>query len=514
MNTPKLWSSVHIPLPLGTQNTGGISSQARLWFEAAESAPMEVSLWSSAYTGYLPQHPITACIASHSFHIHILKLNVSGDVLTHFYPIRGGSAGDDPVQDGEAPIVHAGNLWPVLEKVVLDFGMKDFDDPEMRGDDVQDASFWLAPRVKSVTLISVCVDIFDLPLKWDQLEEIIVSAHGPHDHPDQLDYQSFTPGEAKHLLKVCPKLSLLSIVMSGRDYESPSILPPSPGQLTHHRLTELHLEDIVVSVHSATFLKDLQLPSLKTLTYHLMKPQIATRPFPDTFDSPLLCFLAAQDAPVPVTTFKLSSRALSLRGLVECMKLMPNLEALRIRGEPYHQSCGDEFLEMLHPRGMRGTLDTIEDEYGIQDGINPDHPLRILATGLCPRLHDFIIDGAKFSPDGIVQFVRSRLAIVSGHNTSTIYARPRRFYVILKEQLRPDFVARDASGGTSFTEETLRALGVDAKIVLKKGPLPALVKNTDVASCCDGPLTREPIPSRYDPKRGLPTWYGGDADGW
>lgn len=498
---------------------------------------MDVSLWSPAYTGTVTQHPVSTCIVSHSFHIRTLELNISTQVLAHFYPIGRAPVGDDLVEEGNISVVLTMIAWPVLEKVTLDFGMEDWDSPMMRGDDVQDASFWLAPRLKSITLISVAVDLFNPPLKWRELEEIVIAASGPHDYPDQLDYQSFTPGEAKHLLKTCPKLSALSIVMSNRDYEFPlaSILPPTFRRLTHYHLAELHLEDIIINlnVHYTTFFQDLQLPALKTVTYFLRRPQRfdpSAMPCPYTFNNPLLCSLAAQGYPVLISTLKIDESTISYRGLMECLKLMPKLEKLRLLGDWHlkHPSVGrsfdDHFLRLFLPTGMRtqsqeqtGTNEgdyhdnntAWTDDHGNSDS---DPPLRLPAMGLCPLLGDFIIGRANFTPDGILHFINAKLALNSGLDES--YARPRRFYanLVSKEHVRSDFVARDATGGANPTEEALRGFGLDAKIILRMPHLAPVMSDEDTGTGWDEP--RVYTDRGFDPKRGLPKWYGGDAEEW
>ncbi|KAJ3510662.1 hypothetical protein NMY22_g15908 [Coprinellus aureogranulatus] len=530
-STPQLWASIHIPLPMGTHQTDELISRISACFDAAQDKPMEVSLWSPAWTGLLYGHPVTECITSHSFHIRILVLNVSTQVLAQFYPSdfkiapEGGDNEREGSEELSTSVADLGGFWPVLEKVTLDFRTPSDDWGQLfRGENVFKASFWLAPRLKRVKLISVDVYLFKLPLRWGQLEEVDVSAIGPHDYPDQLPLHSFTPREAKHLLLKCGDLSSLSIVMSSRVHEHRTLQTPASLPLVHSKLTELFLEDVAVDPtnHPVNFLQDLQLPALKTLSYYLTPPEGFDRDrFPHTFDNPLLCFLKAQEKPCPITTFTSASRSMSFRGLVECLKLMPALENLHLSagwyfGLEFERDWDDEFLGMFLPSGLRSQFGRgsriCEDEGGHRHEAGhhtSDPPLILPEEGLCPRLHDFIFGESTFTPDGIFQFVTSRISLSQEPNAT--FARPKRFYALL-EEVRPDFVARDARGGTNQQEEELWGFGVDAKIKMQKPFIPQERHTTYKVG--DGEKKETPVEPKYDPKRGLPRWYGGYAERW
>ncbi|KAJ3533017.1 hypothetical protein NMY22_g7510 [Coprinellus aureogranulatus] len=156
----------------------------------------------------------------------------------------------------------------------------------------------------------------------------------------------------------------------------------------------------------------------------------------------------------------------------------------------------------------------ISDHSGWSGGVQP--PLTLPEEGLCPALRSFIFGESSFTPSSIIHFITSRLSLSQDPNTTFKFARPERFYAVLSET-RPDFVARDKRGRTNSAEEVLWGLGLDAKIrmqdLLFRVPVKYIVRDRGVGDDEDEEKAAVEC-TVYDPRKGVPRWYGGDAEQW
>ncbi|TEB22305.1 hypothetical protein FA13DRAFT_1798977 [Coprinellus micaceus] len=521
LRTPQLWSSIHVAVLTRWQHTDETVARILKCFECAKSAPMDVSLWSPPDCVVDPplSHPVMTSIRSQSWHVRSLELNVSTGMLAHFYATTPPAVG--------------GSSWPLLEKIVLNFGRGGMAGPLMRFEGASRVTFWSAPALKSISLTYVDVHVLNLPLPWGQMESIEVGASGPYGRRQtDLEYPSFTPAEAKTILKKCPMLSSLIMavtnnhVVDDRDHDEEEVSesepsPPTPGPFTHSHLKDLYLAETIVNPrrYPTTFLESLRLPALEKLTYILINP--SDMALSHIFNHPLVLFFRTQATPSLIKKLGVGMETLSYRGLVECLKFMPVLGELRLlngtfRAPESSVSCDDAFLETFLPANMRSVA--------VQAGRGVGPLLHIPDGGLCPRLDDIIIDeGSGFSSEGILHFARSRVSLSRANGSA--YARPRRFYVKMKTRIKPDYAARDERGGNNEAEEGLWALGVDAIVTMSRTPGEPVWETTGYSWVFPGSRIlrsmqtdrrsmKENGTAGYNPSAGLPRQHYGDEDEW
>ncbi|KAJ3502089.1 hypothetical protein NMY22_g18705 [Coprinellus aureogranulatus] len=389
---------------------------------------MEVSLWAIPLEDNIAPHLVIFRVSAHSFHIRVLESNIYGLLLPLFFDLPGTL-----MLNGAVPystrnpnvfrsVASGKKLWPVLEKLTLDLGLESETNLMLYSEGTSQLPFWSAPRLKRVILKSFDEDLFLLPF---------------------LQYQFFTPRRARFILKEATKLSKLAITISdGNNFTSvmhgrfrPLLQSPEgPGSevLTHSHLEDLRLQDVVLDpeLHPTIFLQNSQLPALKSLVYSL--ETVYPRPlpayldyFPDTFDHPLLLFLGSQSHPMLITSFTISIGSMSTRGLVECLKLMPLLEVLRLttrdelRGSRVPVVCDNFFLSMFLPEEPRlapGHEATTESE-GKDSTAPVEDTCDLPATGLCPLVHCFAVEAAEFTFADMSWFLSSRISLSEAQPT-------------------------------------------------------------------------------------------------
>lgn len=150
---------------------------------------------------------------------------------------------------------------------------------------------------------------------------------------------------------------------------------------------------------------------------------------------PLLRFLRSQQQEVLIDTWVADGHTIPHSAFVACLRLMPNLERLRIESRHLWGTLpvilDDDLLKAFLPRSNRWGAPPSVDA-----ALSPDD------EALCPKLHTFHVDKSYFSLNGMERFVyeRCRLAHGTRESTSAKFSYLRRI-VVPFQCVQPDFVA-------------------------------------------------------------------------
>ncbi|KAF5329100.1 hypothetical protein D9611_014299 [Ephemerocybe angulata] len=301
LSSPELWHRIHITAPQGPD------AYLKFHQERIERWPFESTL---------------DVILAHSHRIGTLDLDVSDRFLQEF----------DNRQTVET--------WPLLESVTLCWAGWTSDEPN-----ISSLKIWNAPMLKSIKLISVDVEVLSLPVKWTQLQSISLPLveRDLYDHEIGVAAREMllTHEMARLLLESAPLLSSLHVSIADEDRSMPAP-HPVPSSLStpcvQAHLTILYLDDI--SVHSDSnapaLLDNLQLPSLRTLHYHLDSSQngeTSFTPLPPSNMNPVYRFLVSQAQPCSITCWRITRHSMQHSAFINCLKLMPALERLYVEDE-------------------------------------------------------------------------------------------------------------------------------------------------------------------------------------
>jgi hypothetical protein len=333
---PRLWSRIHIVVPIGSEEHVGFHcDRVERWLACTKSVPLTISLWSeNPCPGEMEMfQPFFVPILAHSYHIHTLSIDVADAVLEAFR--------------APFPTTISANAWPLLHEVVLARALTFIHVYGVNVTTPWSLPVWMAPNLKHISWNSVSGDLLKLKTNWAQLESIDVWWEDHEGYENDLEiigvqkFCMFSARDVRRLLYHTPLLKQLCIRIAGHDQLSPlggnqlSTLA-MPKTLVLRHLTKLDLWDAAIDPNAAptVLLRDLQLPALEELKYtnsRLDADMIASPPYPFTNDPPLLHFLQAQENRVGIKKLTISANAIPRKAFLGCLKLMPDLELLWVR---------------------------------------------------------------------------------------------------------------------------------------------------------------------------------------
>ena len=332
LSTPTLWSSIHIPIPRGrTEREHAEVTQGRLrcvnwWLGLAKETRLAISLYWPSTLRYAhgTEHFFTDCVLSYSSRIRNLELDLPDHILRSF-------ANVDPSQ------------FPHLDRVALRLPVFPGDVP--RGVGLASANIWKAPNLTKVSWVGVNEDFLRLPLRWSAMQEISVGGGA------MVPLSYFSPGDALSLVEACPSLVKLSLELTlypesripegfgsnGAQQATPNESDPegqtgpllvTPVLLPY--LTTLDLTDIFLDHETRPiFLENVRLPALKRLKYSL----IGLAGTPTAHSHPLLSFLRAQEHPIGITHFRITSTSVSREIFLEALHLLPLVKEVYVEDQ-------------------------------------------------------------------------------------------------------------------------------------------------------------------------------------
>ncbi|KAJ3511790.1 hypothetical protein NMY22_g15540 [Coprinellus aureogranulatus] len=449
LDTPHLWDSIHIPIPNGITKPSAQFhvNRAERWLERTKQVPLSISIWSPREKiedgeEFLKQF-LRRNVLDRATRIRRLELELNYTLLNFICTTLPPDS------------------WATLEKVTLrcvDVGPV-----------IEQMAIWEAPRLRGVVWESVKADIFNLPLAWDQLEEIKVSEDPRSRGSWDEDWDTFSASEAHALIRDSPNLRHLKMNIDddGTQFflegvhhhypislENPLVLP----HLTTLELYDMHLDPALGPV---VFLRGLQLPVLESLTYQL----------PHGEEHPLIAFLGSQKEPIRIKALKIDEGwTMSQDDFLRCLEMMPLLEKVWVAywsgtPPPSIQRRTDPDKEIAPTPSLLRRLQPSKRD-----------PSQIV----CPRLTSLRLDKMEDVEFGDIEtFVKDRLALAdafplvstaSPTSSNPIGVARLRHVHIGMPKLRPDHVPRsyglNVRQPICALEEDLRELGIDARLVL------------------------------------------------
>jgi hypothetical protein len=419
LNTPQLWSSIHIvSLPEAESSFKEVTAYTtRLdsWFQAARGLPLSISLFSALdYTAHRDvDKEFVNTILAQSTRVRVLELQVS----QHLFEL----------------VAQHQSEWPILERVAVDMDRTAItqEPPWLDGIADPEVTLWAAPNLKTIDWRSVDESIFAVHphFRWRQMEEIALSSADP----ELTTGIGFAPSVLRTLLREASHIGKLRMTVTAEEDEHPwetleclywedDVLPPAQpvrAPLVARYLTTLELIDTFVcpSLGKAVtpFLYNLHLPALTSLNYTLRLSDRDSQPDsppPLVANHPLFLFLGAQRQPTAITQWTVTLTSICYATFVECLRLMPSLEQLHVRDDgkfvervqdevfqlpstEWHMIPDDHLLDtLLRPQsGVEFTLTSIQD------------------TILCPRLHSIRFDVGDFSMEALHVFLEIRVGL-------------------------------------------------------------------------------------------------------
>ncbi|TEB31694.1 hypothetical protein FA13DRAFT_1732578 [Coprinellus micaceus] len=240
---PRLWSRVHIVVPMGSEEHVGFHcNRVERWLACTKSVPLTISLWSeNPCPGEMEMfQPFFVPILAHSYHIHTLSIDVADAVLEAFR--------------APFPTTISANAWPLLHEVVLARALTFIHVYGVNVTTPWSLPVWMAPNLKHISWNSVSGNLLKLKTNWAQLESIDVwweDHEGYENDLEIIDVQkfcTFSARDVRRLLYHTPLLKQLCIRIAGHDQLSPlggnqlSTLA-MPKTLVLRHLTKLDLWD-------------------------------------------------------------------------------------------------------------------------------------------------------------------------------------------------------------------------------------------------------------------------------
>ncbi|KAJ7153690.1 hypothetical protein C8R46DRAFT_961500 [Mycena filopes] len=378
LSTPRLWASLHIPVPAGDmpQLTERVSS----WLLRSGSLPLSLSAISAPhlYVGGEPLDTTQVVETLKHFSTRWQHLNLSLDSHDSFKPLADLTPRD----------------VPILQSLVLKYGVWSGHPTGLPPDWRSNFGFTGAATIRSLAIRGMTIPS-DLPARWDQLQHLSLGAYSRHFDPSS----TITVGTALAILRQCPELVTCSLVV----LDSPPGHTPDPPFCHMEKLKQLRV------TNSQHVFPTLIAPNLQALEYRdLAPPQFSEHlEFMSVLNGTTLTRLA-----LGVTLTQLM--------LAQILPLVPLLEELWV-----YQSC--MYSSWLGGDANEGS--TVEtDLVHLLTPLAQSQSLEASESGLCPHLARItLLQFNQLSDQTLLDFICARNHI--GYTHSGKLSRVRVHFV-------------------------------------------------------------------------------------
>ncbi|GLB40777.1 hypothetical protein LshimejAT787_0806480 [Lyophyllum shimeji] len=379
--TPRLWASIHIPIPCALigdaipESRKAASARNELvkaWLERSGSCPLSISLAEIFANETSPDFhvlsnagaDVMATLAQFSRRWRRVEFSCSSSA---FQTLMAVSREDVPMLES-------------LSIECIQDRQKEFS-----------KSAFLAPRLRTVRLSHMPGDISDYRLDWSNITELFVDDHGSSTEREPYVHHKITLPKAWELLSRCQNLVRCTLHINDRDESALTENALDPIYLPC--LTEL---DVTEGLCFLSPLFDcIHAPGLRTFRFATSLKRLDHMFSPSKFLSRLSALKA----------LTLDLTTLSRTHIIECLRWTPTIASLTL---------------MTPNRGNRQYV--FQDErWKLLPAVCDDSLLELFVrreetadTCLCPRLQSFQCNWNSFTDVTLLRFVKSRTGSAGG----------------------------------------------------------------------------------------------------